>query len=160
MVWIAISAVGIISAEWFLRHEKALEALLWFFEKTELEVSHYSLSFPVLIEEASKESSARVLGFIPLCADKIKSGVDFPKAWKQSIEQKPPPLLKKEMEMLSDFGTLFSSCDKEGVLKLLDFYKKSFEVSFAEAKGARKKYAKICVFSGLFVGGIIFITLI
>lgn len=160
MVWISISAIGIISAEWLLKHEKTLEALLLFFEKTELEISHYSLSFPALIEEASKESSTRMLIFIPLCADKIKAGIDFPKAWRQSIEQKPLPLLKKEKEMLLDFGTLFSSCDKEGVIKMLGFYKKSFEVSLNAAMGARKKYAKLCVFSGLFVGGIIFITLI
>lgn len=160
MVWIAASAIGMIFARTLLKRERAIEALIWLFEKAELEISHYSLSLASLVKEAAKESSARLLPFILLCAKKTENGTDFPKAWKESVEKAPPPLSKKEREELSNFGFLLSSCDKEGALKMLDFYKKSFDFSLSDARAARKKYSKPCIFSGFFVGGIIFITLI
>lgn len=147
-------------AERLLKREKALEMLLLFFSKTELEVSHYSLLFSSVVEKAANDLSVRSLGFVKLCDERIKNGEDFPKAWKESIMQKPPPISKAEKEKLVNFAFDVSSCDKDGVIKTLDYYRETFELSLSDAKQTRKKYARLCICSGIFIGGIIFITLI
>lgn len=125
----------------------------------EIEISHYSLSFPSFIEKVEKEDSFKNLP-ISLCAEEIKRGVDFPDAWKKSVERKPPLLLREERKRLSEFGAILSSCNKDGVLKVLSFYEEIFKSSLIEAKNSKNKYAKLCMVCGIFAGGVIFMTLI
>ncbi len=160
MVWLAVAGVGMMFAERFSRREKGIECLLALFKKMEIEISHYSLSFPDFIEKTAKENSLKNPRFLPLCAEKIKAGTDFPIAWKESIEEKPPLLLREEKERLFEFAAVLSSCDKDGVLKVLSFYEETFKNSLTEAKSAKNKYAKLCVACGVFAGGVVFMTLI
>lgn len=160
MVWLAASAVGMMIAARFLKREKTLEQLISFVSMTELEISHYSLAFSEIVEKAATEKSYDCLLFIPLCFEKITNGTDFPKAWKESISEKMPEISKNDEKKLLSFGDVLSSCDKEGVLSVLSYYKKTFDESLLEAKQARKKYAKLCVAVGVFAGGVIFMTLI
>lgn len=160
MVWIAAAWLGIMLADRFSKREKAIDGLISFFRRCEIEISHYSLSFPSLIEKIASEESPRTLQFILLCNQKIKNGEDFPDAWKKSLEENPPIILPNEKERLSRFGTLLSSCDTQGVLSVLSFYEEFFKASLAEAKSAKKKYAKLCIAGGVFVGCVLFMTLI
>lgn len=160
MVWLAASAIGMMIAARFSKREKTLGQLISFVSMTELEISHYSLAFPEIVEKAANEKSYDCLSFIPLCFEMIMNGTDFPKAWKESITEKIPELSKSDEKKLLSFGDVLSSCDKEGVLNVLSYYKKTFDESLFEAKEARKKYAKLCVAAGVFAGGVIFMTLI
>lgn len=160
MVWLAAAWLGMMLAERFSRREKEIERLLALFKRMEIEISHYSLSFPDFIEKAEKEASFQKLRFVSLCAERIKSGADFPVAWKKSVEDKPPILLCEERKRLSEMGAILSSCNKDGVLKVLSFYGEIFKNSLNEAKSAKNKYAKLCTVCGVFVGGVIFMILI
>ncbi len=160
MLWIATAATGLMIAELFLRRERAIEKLLALLSRMELEVSYYALPFPDMIQKISREASETMPEFVSLCGEMLCKGCDFPMAWKESIRARSPLLSKKEREQLSDVGSQLSGCSESGVLKLLSFYSKSFSLSLEEARLSRKKYSRLFVLFGVFVGGIIFITLI
>ena len=160
MVWLAAAVCGTVLAERFSKRQKALEELLSFFHLIKLEVTHYLLPFSEAIVKISDSSAIRSLSFISECAEKLQSGEDFPTAWEKSLEQKPPCIGKDELKLLLRFGRTACSCDINGVEEILGYYGERFSSALSEAVCAKNKYARLCMFSGVFAGVIIFIILI
>ena len=125
-----------------------------------LEVTHYLLPFPQAVVKTAESLSLKSLGFLGDCAKRIESGEDFPSAWKKSLEKTPPCIGRDEFELLLRFGKTVCSCDIDGVEEILIYYGERFESALTKAAKAKEKYAKLCTFSGVFLGGIIFMIII
>ena len=139
LVWLAFSVLGAFACERLSRRVKALEGVLRLLKKTELEIRQFSRPLPQLAEIIADEEKGD--GLAAECVRFLKAGESFPSAWQKGTEKSP------------------SSCDREGCFQVLEVYFERFSSLLEEAKSAKAKYSKLCLFSGVFVGGMIFISI-
>lgn len=157
MVWTALTALGAILSGKLAEREAMLEVLTVFLCRIRLEVAHSERSLPEIIKQLSEEKGLSGLKFLKPCTELLNSNVDFPVAWRSCIERTLKSIETAQREMLCELGCVLCTCDKEGVFELLSLYEERFGEFFARAKAERKKYSRLCLLSGVFVGGIFFI---
>lgn len=157
LVWLAFSVLGAFACERLSRRVKALEGVLRLLKKTELEIRQFSRPLPQLAEIIADEEKGD--GLAAECVRFLKAGESFPSAWQKGTEKSPLPFKSGERKMLSFLGRELSSCDREGCFQVLEVYFERFSSLLEEAKSAKAKYSKLCLFSGVFVGGMIFISI-
>lgn len=122
-----------------------------------LEVAHSEQSLPAIVKQLADEKSSNRLKFLRSCTELLDSDVDFPVAWRSGLEKSLKFVKSEQREMLCELGTVLCTCDKEGVFELLNLYEERFKEFSSQARAERKKYSRLCLLSGVFVGGIFFI---
>ena len=157
LVWLAFSVLGLLAGERLSRRVKAFESVLKLLKKTELEIRQFSRPLPRVAEIIAAEEKENGLAFE--CVRFLKAGESFPSAWEKGTEKSSLPFKNEERKMLASLGRELSSCDREGCFQLLKIYFERFSALLQEAKAAKAKYSKLCLFSGVFVGGMIFISI-
>ena len=156
-MWLALSALGVAAAQRLSGRIKALENVLSLFQKIGLEIRQFSRPLPQLVEQlAGEENGERLAG---MCVGFMKAGDSFPLAWKKGTDSCSLPFKREERKMLSRLGKELSSCDREGCFQVLDAYTRRFTLLLEEARATGAKYSKLCFFSGVFIGGMVFITM-
>lgn len=156
-MWLALTALGTIAAELLSRRVKAIDSVLLLLKRIELEVRQFSSPFPQLMNKiANEEKESGIAGD---CVRRLNDGESFPEAWENGIKNSRLPFKKEERIMLSRLGKSLSACDREGVFQVLGICSDRFEIFLSEAKQTKEKYSKLCLFSGVFVGGMIFISI-
>lgn len=158
LVWLALSVLGAAAAEKLLRRVKALEYVLSLLRKIEFEIRRFSRPFPQLAKILAAQEKEP--GLAAECVRFLNEGESFPTAWQKGTQSSSLPFKKEERKILSTLGKELSSCDREGCFQVIGVYSERFSLSLDEAKNARAKYSKLCLFSGVFIGGMVFITMI
>ncbi len=160
MVWLAATVCGVMLAERFSMRQKTLENLLSFFCLVKLEVTHYLLPFSEAVIKIADGSPGCKLKFVNVCVERLRKNEDFPLAWEKSLEQEPLCIGRDDTMLLSSFGKTVCQCDINGVEEILAYYSERFEKSLSQAVRSKEKYSKLCMFSGLFAGGVAFMIII
>lgn len=156
-MWLALSALGMIAAENLSRRVKTLENVLLLLKKTELEVKQFSRPFSEIAKKLSGCEKGN--GLASECLRFLNEGEKFPAAWEKGTQGCRLPFKKEERKMLSQLGNDLCSCDRDGCFQVLGVYFERFKLFLDEAKASKSRYSKLFLFSGVFVGGMIFISI-
>lgn len=115
--------------------------------QTEIQFS----AFPVRQLIARHRSELRILG---LCDEYCSRGEEFPEAWKRAAVQgtKGSGLTKKEIQMMSDFGTGLGSSGMAGQNSHCELAAQLFRIQLEEARQEKGKKSKLYAMLGVFSG--------
>lgn len=105
-----------------------------------------------ILNKYSASNLPQNINFVSDCKKYIDSGMDFPKAFRKSVEQNK--LLKnEEKSKLVIFGETFGTSSVETQLDIIRYYKAVFEDKFKESKSECVSKAQtglyVCTFIGL-----------
>ncbi len=151
---ISIALVGQYIAYMFNTRVRLLEKTELMLNIVSNEISFLSRPSNELIYELANRNELSSLKFISVCYDGIEQGMDFKKAWQNSLRKKECVRFysKGDISLLSSFAEGFGVTDSEGQLSNCSLYKEFLKEKLDEARHNREKYSSMSSGLGILIG--------
>ena len=132
-----------------MRRVERLSAFVRFLSAAQTEIRFSALPVEQIVRRHSGE-----LPFLERCARLCGEGTDFGNAWTEAVncEALKEGFLKKDAELLKNFGSGFGASDTEGQLSHCGLYSSLFESSLKVAKEDEEKKSKLYLVLGICCG--------
>lgn len=160
LVWLALVALGACKAKKLNERERLIYDILSMLSKIKSDVKYYALPLPSIIDKLSECSNEFLKKHFKKCSESLDKGTGFTEAWKEAGMTSMAVLSHDEFESFCSLGEQLSSKDSETLLASLDASADRFEMFFNRAVKEREKYSRLALFSGVFLGGIVFILVL
>ena len=123
------------------------------------EIEYSSIPLDALIEKYSRAKFSKP-EFILLCSEKLKSGYDFPVAWRESVDEGAGLLDEEEKSRLYLLGDLLGTSDSKSQCEFLKTQYNYFDERAKQAKEKADKCSSSFICSGIFIGFAFFIFIV
>ena len=128
----------------------------------EMKVLFKYLNMPVneMLKRLSEKDYFTELSFLHKCCNDLMHGVDFPLAWKASLENSSHLYKSAETDKLLHLGQNLGASSTENQIKILDLQTEYFEEFLELAKSKYKKQGNTAIILSALTGCMIFIVII
>lgn len=147
---LAASLAGFLICIRLKMRKSLLEKTVGFFESVRLKLRYSAMPVGEIIGSLAF-SQAISLPLACDCRKLLDSGMDFPRAWEQSVKNQTL-YNSEEKEKLLFFGSLFGTSDLDGQITMTGMFIGVFEQLSKQAGEQSAKYADAAVYLGFFCG--------
>lgn len=118
------------------------------------EIDFCALPINEMIHLISQKESLKQLAFIEECYRFLSSGLEFPYAWNNSLEDRKNIafLKKKDVDLLKSFGENLGITDSAGQLSNCNVYLGLLKINYNEALKDKERYSGLTTAIGFLVG--------
>lgn len=139
------------------RQEKILEKITVMLRLISSEIGYFQSPINVIIDKLCENEELKILNFLKICKVNL-SELDFPEAWKISIEQSE--LERQDKELLLSFGFNMGTSDIAGQQSNCEMHRELFENKLKLVRDKNRKNGKLYTALGLMTGCLIFVVFI
>lgn len=142
---------GYMESHKLTRRVERLSAFVRFLSAAQTEIRFSALPVEQIVRRHGKE-----LPFLAQCARLCGEGEDFGNAWAQAVDcdAAREGFLKKDAELLKNFGAGFGASDTEGQLSHCGLYLTLFESSLRSARKDEERKSKLYLMLGICSGAV------
>ncbi|MEG0571239.1 MAG: stage III sporulation protein AB [Oscillospiraceae bacterium] len=148
------SYVGIIKSKRYDMRVKELEICSLMCQKIITLLSYESTPTVHIISYLAKTQSLHKLTFLAECETLLNQGVEFPTAWKNSLEKEMQTMClnKSDLSLIGQLSEVIGACDAQGQINTIKMYQAMFEQNCCEAAKAYQTKGKLCRSLGVLSG--------
>lgn len=146
---LAGTLAGYMESHRLARRVDCLGAFVRFLSAAQTEIRFSALPVEQIVRRHGGE-----LPFLAQCARRCGEGTDFGSAWEQAVdcEAQREGFLKKDADLLKNFGSGFGASDTEGQLSHCGLYSTLFGSSLKSAKEDEERKSKLYLMLGVCSG--------
>lgn len=137
-----------------------LEKTLIMIDSFQFRMNTLMMPMNEIIHTISEDRTYEELTYLKQCDIYLKQGIDFPIAWRNSVEDVCFKLKAEEISKLVAFGECLGKADAENQKITLSMFREYFSDRFKAAVNEKKKYSNPILLTGFLSGCAIFIMLI
>lgn len=152
--------IGMSLSERLKKRNELFKSILIMIDGFSSKINYLMKPVDELIFDFKHDNSCENLTFIPLCADFLNQGSDFPDAWKKAIDKSELPLKNEERSKLQAFGLSIGKTDIEGQKSVFGMYREFFLTFSEKAEAEKEKYSSMAFITCFLCGCALFILLI
>lgn len=160
LLWISLTCVGVISSTKLKTHITILEKTLIMLEEMKIQLNYLNVPIFDLLTNLSEKEYLKGLFYLKECHSDLEQGIDFPRAWKNSIENASHLYKTDEKERLLQLGCNLGASSTENQLNILDLQIVYFTEFLENAKNQSEKYGSTITALGVLSGCMVFILVI
>ena len=160
LIWTSLIYAG---AVYFIKLKKRivlLERTVLMIQEMRMQLEYLNLPVYELVNKIKSKGHLSELGFLYDCSELIEEGLDYPAAWKKSLENTVLYYTMTEKDKLLHLGLNLGTSNTENQINMLDMYSIYFNEYLSKAKVKEQKYASLTMTFAVLSGSIIFILII
>ncbi len=139
------------------KREKILEKILVMLRLVCTQIGYFQSPIDVIIDKLSQNEELKILDFLEICKENLNE-LDFPDAWRVSVEQSE--IHKSDKELLLSFGFNMGTSNIEGQLSNCEMHRELFENKLNSVRDKNRKNGKLYTALGIMTGCLIFVVLV
>ncbi len=140
------------------KRQQFLEDITYMLTSFSGSINYYHRPLSEIIADFNKNEKS--IDFIKRCEEMLLSGIDFPQAWAESIDNYCPLLKKNEKDKLTQYGRSIGKTDSKTQKSVLDEYCRYFDEFRNKATYDYNKYNRTVIAAFFFLGCGLFILFI
>ena len=152
--------MGAISSIKLKNHISILEKTLLMLEDMKIQLNYLNVPIYDLLTNLNDKEYLKELFYLKECCRNLEQGIDFPSAWKNSIESTFHLYKTEEKERLLQLGLNLGTSSTENQLNILNLQIVYFAEFLDNAKIKSKKYGSTITALGVLFGCMVFILVI
>lgn len=160
IIWICLTVTGFRISALLKKRTALLEETVSFIVNLKVELNYRGEMIPNLIRRIADCSVCRNLDYLLLCEAYIKSGEDFPTAWKKSLNESRCPYTTEERNKLSSLGEILGTTDTDSQITMLNLYEGYMKEFLNKAEKSQNDYARLSTLMGFLSGFAVFILVL
>ena len=160
IIWICLTVTGFRISALLKKRTALLEETVSLIVNLKVELNYRGEAILNLIRRLADYSVCRNLDYLLLCEAYMKSGEDFPTAWKKSLKESRCPYTDEEKNKLSSLGEVLGTTDTDSQITMLNLYEGYMKEFLNKAEKSQGDYGRLSMLTGFLSGFAVFILVL
>ena len=157
IIWICLTVTGFRISALLKKRIALLEKTVSLIINIRVELSYRHEAILNLLSRISELSALQKLDYLSACTEHVKTGEDFPSAWKKAISESKCSYNKEEKNKLCSLGEMLGTTDTESQLTMLRLYEEYMKEFLNKAEKSQREYGRLSLVMGFLLGFAVFI---